>query len=97
MDDIDPVWWILCKAQNGPTGKLPFVVRKKYFAWMLGDYEAEVVRGTVGYGSTQRETIDSSPKFERVHSDWRHDAIEETLALQLALIRTGDDVANVDD
>lgn len=97
MDDIDPVWWILCKAQNGPTGKLPFVVRKKYFAWMLGDYEAEVVRGTVGYGSTQRETIDSSPKFERVHSDWRHDAIEATLALQLALIRTGDDVANVDD
>lgn len=96
-DDIDPIWWILVKAQNGPTGKLPFVVRKKYFAWMLGDWEAEAETKTVGYGSTQRVVADNSRKFERVHSDWRHDPIEEALAEQAALIRDSDDVSNFDD
>lgn len=96
-DDIDPIWWILVKAQNGPTGKLPFVVRKKYFAWMLGDWEAEAEAKTVGYGSTQRTVADNSRKFERVHSDWRHDPIEESLAAQGALIRDTDDVRNFDD
>lgn len=41
--------------------------------------------------------VDNSPKFERVHSDWRHDAIEEVLRLQLALIQDADDVANIDE
>ena len=86
FDDIDPVWWVLCKAQNGPTGRLPFVVRKKYFCWMLGDYEAQGKSETVGYGSVQKTIEDLSPFFDRVHSDWRHDAIEEVLRLQLALI-----------
>ena len=97
FDDLDPVWWILCKAQNGPTGSLPFLVRKKYFAWMLADYEAETKTATTGYGATQKTTVDNSPKFERVHSDWRHDAIEEVLRLQLALIQDADDVANIDE
>ena len=97
FDDLDPVWWILCKAQNGPTGKLPFLVRKKYFTWMLADYEAETKKTTSGYGATQKTTVDNSPKFERVHSDWRHDAIEEVLRLQLALIQDADDVANIDE
>ena len=96
-DDIDPIWWILVKAQNGPTGKLPFVVRKKYFAWMLGDWEAEAETKTVGYGSTQRVVADNSPKFERVHSDWRHDPIEQAIEAQFALIRDTDDVRNFDD
>lgn len=97
FDDLDPVWWILCKAQNGPTGSLPFLVRKKYFAWMLADYEAETKTATTGYGATQKTTVDNSPKFERVHSDWRHDSIEEVLRLQLALIQDADDVANIDE
>ena len=97
FDDLDPVWWILCKAQNGPTGKLPFLVRKKYFTWMLADYEAETKKTTTGYGAAQKTTVDNSPKFERVHSDWRHDAIEEVLRLQLALIQDADDVANIDE
>lgn len=94
LDDLDPIWWILCKAQNGPTGRLPFVVRKKYFAWMLGDYDAESVKTSVGYGATAREVLDHSPKFERVHSDWRHDSLEEVLRLQLSLIETGDEVVS---
>lgn len=97
LDDIDPVWWILCKAQNGPTGKMPFVVRKKYFAWMLGDWKAEPNRQETGHGATARTVVDNSPLFERVHSDWRHDAIEETLRLQLALIQDSDDVQNQKD
>ena len=97
LNDLDPVWWILCKAQNGPTGKLPFVVRKKYFAWMLGDETAKPIEGTVGYGSTQRKTIDCSPMFERVHSDWRHDPLEAVLRLQCALIETADEVQNMGD
>ena len=93
LDDIDPIWWVLCKAQNGPTGALPFVVRKKYFAWMLGDYEAEEKRTVAGYGSTAREVVDKSAKFERVHGDWRHDPIEEVLRQQLALIPERNDGA----
>lgn len=97
FDDLDPVWWILCKAQNGPTGSLPFLVRKKYFAWMLADYEAETKTATTGYGAAHKTTVDNSPRFERVHSDWRHDAIEDVLRLQLALIQDADDVANIDE
>lgn len=97
LTDLDPVWWILCKAQNGPTGKLPFVVRKKYFAWMLGDYEAEPVTTSTGYGATAREVADNSPFFRRVHADWRHDPLEATLKLQLALIESGDEVAETEE
>lgn len=93
LTDLDPVWWILCKAQNGPTGMLPFVSRKKYFSWMLGDYEAKSLTVETGYGSTKRTQADNSPKFERVHSDWRHDPIERELKRQFALIESADDVA----
>lgn len=94
FDDLDPIWWILCKAQNGPTGRLPFVVRKKYFAWMLGDYDAKPVESITGYGATQKAVVDYSPQFEMVHSDWRHDAIEEVLRLQLALIQDPEEIQN---
>lgn len=94
LDDIDPIWWVLCKAQNGPTGALPFVVRKKYFAWMLGDYEAETTTSSTGYGAATKTVADNSAKFERVHADWRHDPIEEVLKLQLALLPGGEDVQN---
>lgn len=97
MDDIDPIWWVLCKAQNGPTGALPFVVRKKYFCWMLGDYDAEAKTETSGYGAAIKTSVDNSAKFERVHSDWRHDPIEEVLRLQLALIESGDEVQNMEE
>lgn len=97
FDDLDPIWWILCKAQNGPTGRLPFLVRKKYFCWMLGDYEAEPIKSTQGYGSTAHEVIDYSPMFERVHADWRHDALEKTLRNNFALLDGGDEVQNDED
>ena len=96
-DDLDPIWWILCKAQNGPTGRLPFVVRKKYFAWMLGDFEATPETSTTGYGATAHAVIDNSPYFHRVHADWRHDPLEAVLRNQLALIESPDDVANFND
>ena len=96
LDDLDPVWWIMCKAQNGATGKFPFVVRKKYFAWMLGDFDAEPVKSSTGYGATQRETVDFAPLFRRVHSDWRHDPIEATLLAQLSLIRDTDDIIDTE-
>ena len=96
-DDLDPIWWILCKAQNGPTGRLPFVVRKKYFAWMLGDFEAQPETTATGYGATARTVVDNSPFFHRVHADWRHDPLEAVLRNQLALIESPDDVANFAD
>lgn len=85
-DDLDAVWAILCKSQNGATGKYPFVVRKRYFAWMLGDYEASPIENTVGHGATERTTYDNTPHFLRVHSDWRHDAYEAELRRNGALI-----------
>ena len=93
LGDLDPVWWILCKSQNGPTGSLPFVSRKKYFSWMLGDYSAEPLAAESGYGATKKTITDNSPKFERVYSDWRHDPIEESLRLQLALIEESENFA----
>lgn len=96
LDDLDPIWWIMCKAQNGATGRFPFVVRKKYFAWMLADFDAEPTKTTTGYGATQREAVDYSPLFRRVHSDWRHDPIEATLAVQLALIKDSDDIVDTE-
>jgi len=96
-DDLDPVWWVLCKAQNGPTGALPFVVRKKYFCWMLGDCDATPNKVETGFGATARTIIDNSPHFLKVHSDWRHDPIEDVLWEQLALIKAGDDVENLED
>lgn len=87
--DLDCIWWVLCKAQNGPTGKLPFLVRKKYFTWMLGDFEAEAAREQVGYGSTAKEIVNNSPKFARVHADWRHDPIETELSRQGVLLEEG--------
>lgn len=86
FDDLDPVWWVLCKAQNGPTSRLPFVVRKKYFAWMLGDVDAECRTESTGYGAAAKVVEDNSAFFERVHADWRHDPLEEVLRMQLALI-----------
>jgi replicative DNA helicase len=96
LTDLDPIWWVLCKAQNGPTGAVPFVVRKKYFAWMIGDYDAVPTKSTVGYGSTAHEVVDNAPYFRRVHADWRHDPLEATLKLQCALIDSGDDVTEDD-
>lgn len=85
-EDVDAVWWILCKSQNGATGKFPFVVRKRYFAWMLGDYAARPLLREEGAGATKRTVEDNSPKFARVHSDWRHDPLEAALRQNEALI-----------
>ena len=85
-EDVDAVWWILCKSQNGATGKFPFVARKKYFAWMLGDYAARPLLKEEGAGATKRTVEDNSLKFARVHSDWRHDPLEAALRQNGALI-----------
>ena len=62
---------------------------------MLGDYDAQGKTESTGYGATAKTVEDLSPHFERVHSDWRHDPLEEVLRLQLALIQDADDVANI--
>ena len=84
--DIDAVWWILCKSQNGGTGKYPFVSRKKYFCWMLGDGTARPLLAETGSGATKRTVADNTPLFSRAHADWRHDEFEEVLRRNGALI-----------
>ena len=83
---LDPVWWVLCKSQNGGTGQYPFVVWKPYFAWMLGDYDAESITATVGSGAAAKTESFHYPKFERVHADWRHDPLENSLRMSGELI-----------
>lgn len=85
-EDLDAVWVILCKSQNGATGKYPFVVRKKYFAWMLGDYAAAPLLRQEGAGATARTVEDNAPKFARVHGDWRADPYEAALRQNGALV-----------
>ena len=89
---LDSVLAILCKAQNGELGSMPFVFRKNYLSCSLGDWRAAPVRKQVGYGSTARETLDYSPQFAKVCSDWRHDPLEEVLRGQGALIEMPDAV-----
>lgn len=86
---LDPIWWILAKSQNGDTGKFPFVVRKPYFCWSLGDVDARAMSSVEGYGVTQKQIVDNSPYFARVYADWRRDAIETVLKEQGALIDDG--------
>lgn len=83
---LDTIWWDNIKSQNGSGGSYPFVVRKNYFCWMLGDYLAEGVKLTTGYGATAKTVINNAAKFAKVHSDWRKDAIEEILIRQGTLI-----------
>lgn len=90
--DIDAVWWILCKSQNGATGKYPFVARKKYFAWMLGNERAVPAKLETGAGATRRVVLDNTPLFSRVHADWRHDGFEDELRRTGALIEPKEDV-----
>ena len=85
-DDVDAVWWILCKSQNGATGKYPFVPRKRYFAWMLGDSSAAPIEEQTGHGAAAKITYDNTPKFSRIHSDWRHDPLEAELRRNHVLI-----------
>ena len=83
---MDAVWWVLCKSQNGATGNYPFVVYKPYFAWMLGDYEAAPIEEQVGIGAARTTVLDHTPKFMRVHADWRHDPLEAVLRDSGALL-----------
>lgn len=80
---IDAVWFILAKNQNGPTGKLPFVVNKPYFAWKLGDNNITPSETVTGHGATQRVVKDWRQAFERIHRDWRGDDWEQSLAGKL--------------
>lgn len=88
VDALDSVWWNLVKSQNGGSAKFPFVVRKQYFAWSLGNYAAQAEKKTEGYGSTQKTYEDNTARFARVHADWRHDPIENELRRQGALIES---------
>ena len=89
---LDSVLAVLCKAQNGELGSLPFVFRKNYLACSLGDWRAHPVRKQTGYGSTAREYLDYSNQFAKVCTDWRHDPLEEVLRAQDALVEIPDAV-----
>lgn len=79
-ENMDAIWAILAKNQNGPTGRLPFVVYKPYFCAKLGDFNAEVTEASAGIGATFRKIADNSRKFARIHRDWRADSWEQQLA-----------------
>lgn len=80
---MDAIWYILLKNQNGPTGKLPFVVNKPYFVWKLGDLEAEANVEEKGYGAAATKVEDNRMKFARISRDWRKDSWEKELEGQL--------------
>ena len=87
-NSIDAVWVIVAKNQNGPTGRLPFIVNKPYFTWKLADPSAKPYENEEGYGATKKVVQDMTPKFCRFHRDWRHDTWEQSMegrALPFAL------------
>ena len=83
---LDTILAVLCKAQNGELGSLPFVFRKNYLTCALGDWSTPPVKESVGYGATAHTVTDYSPQFARVCADWRHDPLEEVLRQNGALI-----------
>lgn len=83
---LDPIHFVVAKAQNGECFSLPFVFRKQYLTCSLGDYRATPNYTTTGYGATQRQIADHSPRFAKICTDWRHDPLEPTLRKQGALI-----------
>ena len=78
-NNIDAVWVIVAKNQNGPTGRLPFIVNKPYFTWKLADPSAKPYESEEGYGATKKVVQDMTPKFCRFHRDWRHDTWEQSM------------------
>ena len=78
-NSIDAVWVIVAKNQNGPTGRLPFIVNKPYFTWKLADPSAKPYESKEGHGATERTVEDMTPKFCRFHKDWRHDTWEQSM------------------
>lgn len=87
---LDTILAVLCKAQNGELGSLPFVFRKNYLTCSLGDWKELPVKRSQGYGSTAREYLDYSAQFARVCSDWRHDPIEQVMRENGCLIEMRD-------
>ena len=86
---IDPVRMIIAKNQNGQAGPdiwFPFVFYKKYCCIMLGNWEAQPVVKSSGYGVTAKTTSDFSPLYSKVHADWRHDPLEAALRQNGTLI-----------
>lgn len=77
--NIDAIWLIVAKNQNGPTGRLPFIVNKPYFAWKLADASAKSVEKEEGFGAAKRVVRDNTPKFVRFHRDWRKDGWERDM------------------
>lgn len=76
---MDAVWAILLKNQNGPTGRLPFVVNKPYFCWKMGDMEAKAEKEEKRMGAVTIKKVDNSQKFARICRDWRKDSWEKDL------------------
>lgn len=76
---IDAVWVICAKNQNGEKGRLPFVINLPYFAWKLADYEAKPEEREEGVGATKRIVKDFKTAFMRFHRDWRSDTWEKSL------------------
>ncbi|MBR4654165.1 MAG: DnaB-like helicase C-terminal domain-containing protein [Kiritimatiellae bacterium] len=86
---IDPVRMIIAKNQNGQAGPdiwFPFVFYKKYCCIMLGNWEAQPLVKSSGYGVTAKTTSDYSPLYSKVHADWRHDPLEAALRQNGTLI-----------
>lgn len=91
--DLDSIFVILCKAQNGKLGKMPFVFRKNYLSCSLGDPSARPLVRHEGHGVTAREVCDYTPMFSKVTADWRHDPFEAVLRSNGALIESTDAIA----
>lgn len=63
-DDLDAVWWILCKAQNGGTGMFPFVPRKNTSPgiWATATHAPPKAQPAMAPRSAQRWTIRRSSR-----------------------------------
>lgn len=83
-EDVDAIWMLLKKNQNGKKGRLPMLVLKPYFCWKLGDYKAQPIKTEVTKGIVTQKSVDNSPCFRRFHRDWRADSWEEQLEGKVA-------------
>lgn len=83
-EDVDAIWLLLKKNQNGKKGRLPMLVLKPYFCWKLADYKAQPIKTEVTKGVVTQKSVDNRPCFKRFYRDWRKDSWEEQLEGKMA-------------
>jgi replicative DNA helicase len=81
---LEPVWLIIAKNQQGPTGEYPFVHYRPYFMFRPGNYQARYTQSL-----TNPKKKDYSPYFNVIRDDFVNQEEPDGQGLDDKLRRAG--------